>query len=395
MSTPASSHSISRRSFLRLGAGATAAIVPAWRAQACRRCAAPSKHLRAAAAWLTSAQDSDGAWRSRTYGFFRDGDALTPLVLDALQVLPAAIRPEAALVRGGTWLRRLTDECCGREITWEHMRYPLFTAAAAARFFAAGGDKNRAASWCRVILALRHTPALGWPEDDPYGGGWSDAARPPQRPSAGAVPPDMLLPNVSATALAIESLHAAGALPSDSSRAASFVTRCRYTPGDGGFFFAPGDPVRNKAGASGTLADGQPRLRSYGSATADALRALLACGTQADNSIVAGGIAWLRPRLHGLTHPGDWPTDRVDSGRALAFYWASACAAVLGILARTAPDHRAWIAPAAARLSADLAGCQKPDGSWSNTDPESCEDDPCVASALAVAALTRLPGACV
>ena len=38
---------------------------------------------------------------------------------------------------------------------------------------------------------------------------------------------------------------------------------------DGGFFFTPTDPVRNKAGAAGTDRRGQVRYHSYGSATAD------------------------------------------------------------------------------------------------------------------------------
>src|SRR5205807_5753523 len=41
---------------------------------------------------------------------------------------------------------------------------------------------------------------------------------------------------------------------------------------DGGFFFLPDDPTRNKAGEAGTDRTGRTRFVSYGSTTADGLR---------------------------------------------------------------------------------------------------------------------------
>src|SRR6516225_6657910 len=44
--------------------------------------------LDAAAHFLIERQSPDGAWRSDTYGAFRDGGSLTPLVLQTLLHLP-------------------------------------------------------------------------------------------------------------------------------------------------------------------------------------------------------------------------------------------------------------------------------------------------------------------
>src|SRR5262249_51357884 len=62
---------------------------------------------------------------------------------------------------------------------------------------------------------------------------------------------------------------------------------------DGAFFCAPGDPPRNKAGVAGTAHRGRERFASYGSTTADGLRALLACGLPRDGARVTAARHWL------------------------------------------------------------------------------------------------------
>jgi hypothetical protein len=138
------------------------------------------------------------------------------------------------------------------------------------------------------------------------------------------------------------------------------------------------------------------RLRSYGSATCDGILALLALGYSISHPRVVAALHWLRDRsalpdsqtpsaiktkTPQILHPGDWPADRADSARALRFYYAQA----LGPILQRCSDP--WTAPARAALASNLAACQRPDGSWSNPDPESCEDDPLVATAFSVTAL--------
>src|SRR5437870_4174548 len=56
--------------------------------------------LSTAARYLLDRQAADGAWRSETYGAFKDGSSLTPWVLRALLLLPAEEQRAAACRKG-------------------------------------------------------------------------------------------------------------------------------------------------------------------------------------------------------------------------------------------------------------------------------------------------------
>jgi hypothetical protein len=378
--------SIERRSFLRLlVAGAIGAGVNAF------SCGGYGMEIIPAvrgAEFLTRHQSADGAWRSSHYGCFREGDSLTPVALHTLSRCPQSAVVVDAIKRGAAWLDSLTDRIARSGEPWAELRYPLSTASYAARFYRGRGEAVRAAVWADCIENLQLTTRLGWSENDPCFGGWSDAPRPPGR-VAGAQVPDMLNPNLSATAYAVQGLAACGR------RAAALIARpfvlrcqndgagssCGSSVDDGGFFFVLNDPARNKAGTAGTDCTGRSRYRSYGSATCDALLALFAMGTPGDETNISSALDWLSERSAEFAHPGDWPADRAYSGRALIFYYAQGFAQVL----RCA--QMPWTTRARRVLRTGLALQQKPDGSWSNSDPESCEDDPLVATAFALQAL--------
>ena len=57
--------------------------------------------LEAAASYLVSKQSPDGAWRSETYGMFRQGPTLTPYVMSALFFLEQGGAPARASFRRG------------------------------------------------------------------------------------------------------------------------------------------------------------------------------------------------------------------------------------------------------------------------------------------------------
>ncbi len=340
---------------------------------------------RSALEFLASRQAPDGAWRSARYAAFRDGDALTPVVLWAVQDKPGA---EAIIESGVRRLERLTDAQSRREEPWMELRYPLFTASYAAQVLARAGDGGRARVWTGLIERLRTSEELGWPSGDPACGAWGDAPAPPQftRPV-----PDMLAPNISATALATQALCAAGnARAAQSAR--PFVERCqnfRSIPGDevddGGFFFAIDDPVRNKAGMAGVDTSGHRRFHSYGSATCDGLLALHACGLPGDHPRVVAGLGWLRRNGDRLSPGGEWSPGRGSARESLVYYHAQALAAVLGMLAPSAP----WAASYRLTSAAELTARQLSDGSWQGEAPDSCEDEPLLATAFALRSLTQ------
>ena len=368
-----------RREFLRgaLGWGGLM-LAGSWQLAASRE----AEPRRRALDFLTARQSADGAWRSERYAAFREGDALTPVVLWAWQTSPSFASGEN-LARGLRWLERLTDTQAASAEPWRGLTYPLFTASYAAQVLARAGDERRARCWAGIIERLRIRPELGWPEGDSACGAWSDSPTPPRYVSP---VPDMLAPNISATVLALQGLAAAGSR--DLAAARPFVEQCQNFAADpaslddGGFFFAPGDPIRNKAGIAGHDARGQ-RYRSYGSATCDGLLALKACGVPDDHPRCRSAHAWVRAHSDGLLHAGDWARGREAARTALVFYFAQGLAAVL---AETPTAD--WKHTSRRRLHEALSAAQASDGSWQGTAPDSCEDEPLLATAFALRALT-------
>jgi len=423
---------LTRREFLRGMAGWGGLLVAGSLELRAVRAAEP---IRRAHRYLVARQSADGAWRSGRYAAFREGDVLTPVVLWAMQVEKRENGMEPVFARGLAWLRALTDRVAlgsnsratgdagghravgagdtrlpgtdgavpssadseiqsetrgksgAQENAWAILRYPLFAASYAAQIFAHSGDHVRAAAWAKIIEVLRTREALGWPTGDPMCGAWSDASTPPQYVTP---VPDMLAPNISATALAAAALRAAGGDPQS---ALSFIVRCQnFSDGeptkfdDGGFFFALDDPIRNKAGRAGRDGRGRERFYSYGSATCDGYLALRACGLPSEHPRVQAAVEWLRGHSEGLSHGGTWLAGREAARASLAFYYGQALAAVL----KDIPESTAWIRQLRAALSSELIARQSDEGSWQGLAPDSCEDEPLVASAFALRTLSLL-----
>jgi hypothetical protein len=155
--------------------------------------------------------------------------------------------------------------------------------------------------------------------------------------------------------------------------ARGFVERCQNLDTDGGFFFSPALADSNKAGA---LEDG--RYRSYGSMTADGLRALLRLGRPLSDPRVAAAAAWLERRFDAVRNPGDFPPVAEVRRESAYYYWAWSATHAARHLA-----NARW----AEALAAELLRLQGPDGSWSNPASEMREDDPIIATSFAIAAL--------
>ena len=304
----------------------------------------PASNSRAkATAWLLERQSPDGAWRSDTYGSFRDGRALTPVVLRALRALPSG----DAAVKACQWLLESRDTLFDD--------YPVHLASAVL---------EGSVRFPELAPLLKTAIARLLSLQCPGSGGWSYSPRPPADESA-----PMQQANLSATAMAIDGLRAGGLTADDPRlcKAMAFLRTCQNHAGgdpafdDGGFFQLPADPSRNKAGSAGTDRHGEPRYRSYASATADGLRALLLCGESPSAPAVRAAADWLR-RFAGNT-----PAD-------LKYYTARS-------IARTAR-----LLPELSTIIPDLAADQQADGSWRNPAGEMREDCPVVATALALEA---------
>ena len=293
-----------------------------------------------AAAWLLSKQGSDGGWHSETYGLLRSGQSLTPLILLALLDAPGT--PKEAVRRAAEFIRANTNRAgeVGRsDPSLED--YPNFATALAVRAL-------RREEGIDALRRQQFTEANGWTRDHPAYGAWGMGGPVRTPPHPGHVDLSM-------------TRHVLQAVGDPSGRARVFLDRCRNA--DGGFMFSTVVLDANKAGVG----------KSYGTATADGILALLAIGAPVD-----GPLAWLARHHHTDGVPGfDEPKWR----DGMLYYYLAASAEAF---------RQAKGGPAGWRqeMIRSLAARQRPDGSFRNESFIMKEDDPLIATALALLALT-------
>lgn len=328
--------------------------------------------LARAGVTLAARQGPDGGFHSRSYGLLRDGQAVTPLVALALRKTPATTAYQWAV----PFIARVARES-------QHSD-PLYSCALGALVLGAPENRERYRGEHRQLIAcvraLQHAEANGWPADDPSYGGWGYALfAPTYRQSSD----DMMASNLSATLLAIGALALGGTAHDDPAlvAAARFVTRSQRAD-DGGFFFSPALDDPNKAGRD----DRGPR--SYGTMTADGVRALLRLGRPLDDHQVVHALAWFDRNFDAARNPGAFPPAAELRRASAYYYWVWSAAHVI--------DHaRGGRRELAARLADELLARQRPDGSWINDATEMREDDPLIATSFAVAALALCRGVLV
>jgi squalene-hopene/tetraprenyl-beta-curcumene cyclase len=261
------------------------------------------------------------------------------------------------------FLIRQVDEQGG--IGTRESEYPNYAAALSIRAL----SKHRSEGWkplvdrmTKRLLSLQLAEDLGWAPEDPEYGGWDFGAAPPKKP-------DTLRPDISVTAFVLEALRAAGASAEHPawSRALKFVERCRNA--DGGFFFTPHalTSFQNKAGAGE-----RGGFRSYGTATCDGARALLACGVSLQDTRLQAALAWLEERRIADRVPGFPETGSERWGEGIFYYYAFALGG-LGVHGK--------------EIAQRLRSLQTANGSWENPVGLMKEDDPLIATGLALSAL--------
>ncbi len=358
--------------------------------------------LPAVVAWLWAEQDPDGAWRSDHYAYFRAGHALTPFVLHALLQVPdsRARRPADGVERALDFIRTTiaADGSVGVG-GLPTAEYPNYSSAFALRCLVAAGDESDAERIDRLavrLIAEQYRTENGFGPADPVHGGWGFGIRPP----GGAGHMDL-----SITRHVLEALTDAGVVAKDAplrARAEQFLRFVQRHPDelrvqppvagsqidgiappfDGGFYFSPIMAAINKGGTAVDPSTGRSYYRSYASATAEGLLALLSLGFDASDPRVEAARRWLvedHPRLD--RHEGI-PDDEPNGWRdALTLYHLSV----------RAEAHAIVGGPAGWRelIARELAPFQRPDGAVANLAGALMkEDDPLLGSALAVVALS-------
>ena len=336
-----------------------------------------------AADFLWSQQAADGGWHSVTYGALRPGAALTALLLRALATVPSVASNSAprrlAAQAAANFLRRgITKRGCVAAPDGT-LDYPVYASALALLT-----DQPDWPLWtvaeqrllAEYLLKSQWSVARGLATTSPDRGGWDAAGSTTARDQSTGT-------NISLTRHALQAIArerqplrpAAWPEPWQALRGAAleWLGRCQNQDGDGGFFFSPlRSASDNKAGWHD---DAHQSPRSYHSATCDGILAYQALGlTPSDPPLAAA--------LRGLKQ-FDQPAAEWDT--SLRFYRAAAERAVLPLLSVTERSGRAE------RLVGSLLDDQRADGSWQNRASRMREDDPLIATALALVALQPLP----
>ncbi|MCS7167249.1 MAG: terpene cyclase/mutase family protein [Gemmatales bacterium] len=348
----------------------------------------PNEALTHGINFLLQKQMEDGSWRSEYYATFRDGTALTPLVLLALEYAYGKQNEhpdlERAIKRGFGFLAQYVSDHGSVLEPKDGFDYPVYTAALAIRVLShplAQGRERERAAWVRYLKDRQLTDKLGWKPADKAYGGWGYCRIIPRKPEPDKFSPPLLESNLSATVFALDALASARELDATTRQAAAiFVRRCQND--DGGFHFIYDDPVRNKGG----VATWKPlRFHSYGSTTADGLRALVLCNCPEDRDRIAQAATWLTKHFNAKTHPGQYAPAHEVNRNAVYYYYVASLAQTWALSPELFPDLEAK----RKHLVVGLAERQGHDGSWTNPLSLVREDEPLVATSFAVIAISQ------
>jgi hypothetical protein len=324
--------------------------------------------------YLWAQQGMDGGWHSEEYGLMRSGQSLTPFVLWTLLQVPdaVAVRNGRKSKKAARFLKRHLHKSGALGLSEAMLSdYPNYaTGLGMLALRELGGRDDIVRKMRSYLLGQQFQKALGYKPKDPAFGGWGMGGEPRQAPDPGHM-------DLSMTRLVLEGL---AALPPEKPdafvRAQRFLARCQNA--DGGFYFSPVELGANKGGREG---DG---FKSYGSTTADGILALLATGLPPDNKDVQRAGAWLVTH-HRVDQVPGIPADNPSSWHlGLRFYYLAVSAQALQKLGiGQAPAERNWRED----LVNTLVATQRRDGSWVNPVDTQKENDPLIATGLAVQAL--------
>lgn len=317
----------------------------------------PRSHQQRAIDWLWSQQESDGGWHSKTYGLLRSGQSLTPFVLLTLLEKDAVAAKSGDVDRALQFIREhlAEDGSLGRVDAYSQ-DFPNYATALAVRAIVRAqrpGWREQIAPMVGYLRLQQFAEENGWNREDAAYGAWGMGGERLRPPGTGHV-------DLSMTRHVLEALRDAEVDREDPLWAKVRVYLARLQNEDGGFFFSTTEEDTNKAGGH----------RSYGTATADGILALLASGVDREDPRVRRATAWLLSNhRRGDRIPGFVGPAYERWHRGLAFYYAAA-------LSDTQAQGFTVQAPAP----------QRHDGSYVNPEPLVKEDDPLIATVFRVRA---------
>lgn len=352
--------------------------------------------LAAACRWLWAQQSPDGGWHSATHGILKGGEAFTPFVLHTLLSVPDSIFPlPAAQAKLGLDFIRKSIDPAGHVGAAEAqvLEYPNYATAYALRVLLRHGtasDSLLTRKMAQYLKDQQFTEQRSFGPGQPVYGAWGFGET--------LAPGTFGHVDLSHTRRVMQALWEYNLGDSAVYRKAQVFLRllqkrpdenrlqppddipAAQIPYDGGFYASPVVWGLNKAGVSDTV----PRyFASYATATADGLLALLASGASPADARVQDALNWLK-RHPDWSYPGGISRNNpAQWDLVLKFYHiavrAEAYAAVGLPTAEIYPALKI------------LADAQQPEGYFFNPyGAPNKEDDPILATALAVLALEQM-----
>jgi hypothetical protein len=356
--------------------------------------------IRRAAEYLWKEQHADGGWHSSVHGIARGGQAWTPFVLYYLNLVPDTIlaAPAGAKSRALHFIRRhLNDDHVLGLSDPDVAEYPNYaTAYGLLVLRALGREADSAAVTGMQEYLVRQQYAEHraiTPEHLAYGAwGFGETSIPDG--AVGHV-------DLSHTRRVSQALSSATSrLDEVFGRTEAFLRvlqkhplalrrvvlpesdPSKPIPYDGGFFGSTVSLGMNKAPLIEETDTSGAFFGSYATATCDGILAVLATGVPPGDERIRAALEWLQDRPD-LTWPGGIPrSDPTGWGGAMYYYHIAVRSEVYASLG----VRGEW----AGRIIEMLADQQRPDGSFAN--PRGVlnkEDDPLIASTLALQALLR------
>ncbi|HZV00881.1 MAG TPA: hypothetical protein VFF73_29470 [Planctomycetota bacterium] len=349
--------------------------------------------LGPAARWLWSHQLQDGSWRSEKYAVLRTGQAYTPFVLWTLLEVPESVcpRPRGAVERAIAFIRSsVSAEGCLGKSDPDLIEYPNYATSYALRCLVRAGrpdDEPLIERMVRYLASQQFSEANGFEPGSRGYGGWGFGAARPTPTHPGHM-------DLAHTRRVLEALSVASVGSGAFARAEAFLAVLQRRPGtrqprdpsvenpegelapDGGFYLSPVVLGANK-GRHDPRTGG---YRSYATATAEGILALLAAHVAATDERVLAARRWLEEHP-SLDSPAGIPRDHPEPWyAALDFYHLAVRAEAQDALGMGGE----WRGAIVERLESKA----RPDGSFLNDESGLMkEDDPILATSLAVLAL--------
>lgn len=343
--------------------------------------AEPASTLARGAAWLLAQQADDGGWHSEAYGALRAGAATTALAIYALCHLPPKHEEQKvnrALERGLAFLspgikKRGFVACPDGSLDYPTYGTAMLATAAQQRDF--GLSKELREKFIDWVVSGQLHESREFTTNSPHYGGWDLMG-------ASQVIGLTSDTTVSCSCYALEAIHRgkSAEIKRTLERARAWTERCQDLRNGGGFWFSP-DPmsINHKAGWHD---DEHTAPKAYASATADGLRCLRYSATSDDKDRhIAAAEKYLAEQTEVAHVPGFAdPEDPNGWALGLRFYYYQSLAKAI------APIKADWATERRAAISKQLRKTQHKDGRWQNESGRMREDDPLIATSLALTA---------